>query len=138
MLIFAEAAACVWCGKSGTWAFTHAPQISGADPCRSSVWPNYSASCRRTSLHDHKQRDNSRALSIKFGIVNPSFLLSLHKPRVFVSSSSTGSITLNPLSPRRYTHTHGKYYLQQEPSLKPQAYKNIAARPPATAAKLMP
>jgi hypothetical protein len=45
-LLFAEAAVrCVWCGNFGTWAFhilaAHAPQISGVDPCRSSLWPNY-------------------------------------------------------------------------------------------------
>jgi hypothetical protein len=67
-------------------------------------------------LHDHKQRDNnSRALSIKFGIVIQFFLLSLHtlfiNHRFSSHSSSTDSI-INPLSPKRYANAHGKYYIQ--------------------------
>ena len=105
----------------------HAPQISGVDPCRSSVSPNYSASWRRTSLNymitSNETIKGRYQLSLVL-LILPSFFLFIHH-------------VLIPLS-LKYALAHGKYYVQQEPSLKPQAHKNIAAKPPATAAKLMP
>jgi hypothetical protein len=116
-LIFGEAA--VFCVREvrhlGVPHFgAHAPQISGVDPCRSSVPPNYSASWRRTSLNymitSNETIQGRYQLSLVL-LIGPSFSLFIHHG--FSShSSSTDSIILNLPVQKGMRTRNGKYYTQ--------------------------